>query len=242
LPPVTDSREKYYTHLILDPIKDLDDAAKKLKESKDERIKKYFEDGETREVKLRTRFLSLSVEDDLLRGTVKFETAEEITDIDDKLVIIPKAHLVKFFIALNPRPHLVVLGDKHLARIFSRIVSRIFFNDDSTRTPRVKLTDGQIIRFLENNRCVLKGAYWSTVMDGVSTIGALGSNIQKPVEAMALISKYLAEHKAIKPLLLDYNWTMWISSKTGVLYCLDSHDPVDFIEFIQQKILPLLRV
>lgn len=239
---MADSREKYYTHLILDGFGTLEDAATKLRQSKDERVKKYFQDGETKEVKLRTRFLTIVVEDGLLHGSVKFETAEEIVDIDDNLVIQPKAHLVKFFISLQPRPHLIILGDKHLARIFSRIVSRIFFNDDSMRTPRVKLTDGQIIRFLEQNRCVLKGAYWSTVMDGVSTIGALGSNIQKPIEAMALISKYLAEHKAIKPLLLDYNWTMWISSKTGVLYCLDSHNPTDFVEFIQQRILPLLRV
>jgi len=75
-------------------------------------------------------------------------------------------------------------------------------------------------------------------MEGISTMGLLGANISKPIE-MELIIKYFAEHKAVKPLLLDYNWTLWISKNTGVLCCLDSHNPIDFIEFIQQKILSL---
>jgi hypothetical protein len=239
---LADPREKYYVHLILDPVKSLEDVAQQLRISKDIRVKKYFKEDKVEEVKLRTKFLTITVGDDLLRGSIKFETAEEFTDIDDNLVVQPRAHVIQFFIATKPRQHLVILGDTALARTVARIISRTLFSDDSTRTPRFKLTDGQIIKFLDGNRCILKGEFRGTTMDGVSTIGLWGSNIQKPIEEMALITKYLAEHKAVKPLMLDYNWTIWISKKTGVLYCLDSHNPVDFIEFIQKKILPLLGV
>lgn len=229
---------KYYLYVVLNPVASLQDVLSKLQSSNHIRKKEYLENGKMVTKQFRTQFLPITIEDSLLIGSVKFETAEEILDNDDNLVIAPKKNKFNFYIGLNPKPYLVVQAEARLARQFVRVVSELLFKDD-TRLTRVRFTHGQVVKFLDSNRCILKGGFWATDRPGWTTLGLWGSNIMQPME-MALLNKYLTEHKAIHPQLLDYNnWTIWISRRSGVFSCDDPHNATDFVRFLEKKIMPI---
>jgi hypothetical protein len=232
------SSRKYYIYRIYRDISDLEEIAKKLKTSNHVREYTYFDDkSETQKLELRSRFQKMDIEESVLRGSAIFETAVQITDIEEKYTVQRKANKVDFFISLSPIPHLIINNDANLSNVFSKLINAILF-ENKRNIKKVKLTHEKILKFLGENRCVLKGNYMGTSIQGVNTLGLFGSNVTKSPE-ISIIQRYLTEHKAIKPLLEDYGWTIWLSSKTGVLYCLDSHDQNEFIEFIKEKIIPL---
>ena len=230
---------KYYIHSIYERINSLEEILPKLQTSNLIKKHPYFDGQEVRELELRTKFFGLNIEENILKGESKFEIAETFSDMDDKFYINPKACSVNFFIAINPFQHLIVITESSaLATTLSKRINLILFDKKGSTIPRFKLTDSQIIKFLDENRYVMKSDFWSTNLEGVSTLGMYGQNIEKPIE-VELLRKYLIEHKSVKVLLADKGWTIWISKNTGGLSCVDSHDSIEFIEFIQEKILSL---
>lgn len=235
---MSDSSRKYYVYRIYREVNGLEEIAKSLKNSNYIREYTYFDDtSEVQKLELRCRFQKIDIEESVLRGAANFETAIQIVDIDEKYTVQRKANKVDFFISVSPVPHLIINNEANLSNIFSRLINAILFGNNRY-IKKIKLSHEKILQFLSENRCILKGNYMGTSIQGVNTLGLFGSNVTKSPE-IAIIQRYLTEHKAIKPLLEDYGWTIWLSSKTGVLYCLDSHDPAEFIEFIKEKIVPL---
>ena len=230
---------KYYLHSFEEKFNSLEEILPQLQTSNLITKHQYFDNEEMKVLELRTKFLGLNIEENILQGESKFEIAETFTDMDDKFYINPKACSVNFFIGIIPFQHIIVITvSSGLATTISRRINRILFNKNSSTIPRFKLNDSQIIKFLNENRYVMKSGFWGTNLEGVSTLGMYGSNIEKPVE-VELLRKYLTEHKSLQVLLLDKGWTIWISKNTGGLSCIDSHDSMEFIEFIQEKIFSL---
>lgn len=232
--------KKYYVHKVHENLNDLENIASKLQSSNYVYTKKYFDDeSNPKELELRTKFSGITTEENILQGVSNFEIDQSSTDLEGRFSIARQAVSVKFFIALNPIRHVIFIADSSgLATTLSRRMGSILSDRKGLIIPRHKLTDPQILKFLGKNKYTMKSVFRGTTLDGVNTMGLFGTDVEKPPE-VDVLKQYLTDHKSIKVLLLDYGWTIWISKNTGAITSMDKPDDVEFVEFIQEKILTL---
>lgn len=232
--------KKYYIHRIHENFESLEKIAPILQNSNYIYPKTYFDNtGKPQILELRTRFSGFTLEDGILQGESSFETDQQSTDLDGKYTIARQKNSIKFFIALEPFSHVIFIADKGgLATRLSKRMNTILSQKKGSSIPRYKLTDIQILKFLQQNPYKMKSVFRGTKMDGISTMGLFGSDVEKPIE-VELITKYLTEHKSIKVLLTDYGWTVWLSKNTGAITSLDNPEELEFVDFIHEKILTL---
>lgn len=232
--------KRYFVYPLPVSPKSREEIVRSLKSSSHIRKKTYFEGEDTKTLDLKSKFERLTIDEDsgMIHGYSKIEVAKEGTDLDQKYSLIKDTKEAQFFIGKMPKDHAIIMADSDsLVKILSRVIGEVIYKDKFI-PKRMIMTDRQIIDFCDKNLHTKKGRITGSTIQGVNTIGFWGSNVEKAVET-ELLQKYLTENKALKLLLHDNSWTIWISKRTGALSCVSPHDPNDFVEFIQEKILPL---
>lgn len=234
------STKTYYAFTLKLP-HDLDTLLITLGKSKHTEPESFFnfETGQQDTIALNGEFKELRIKDGILRGVIKFENVTHTYDLQGKHYVSYDTPAVPFFIGITPKEHLIINSDDRAANRVRRIISSILYNDKKDHIFKIKLTNEQYLR-LRDSLIFTPGTEWRrTGMDGLQKMAFVGTDTRKPIERAAFdphLKEYISEKIRLHD---DNNWTIWVNRESGKMSCLNSHDPIDFVHFIQKKILTL---
>lgn len=238
---MVDFNNQYFTYVLNLPT-GLEELQKQLATANYAETETFFDESSQAsvEVILESEFKDLTIRGRTLRGLARFETVKFSKRLKEKGSLSYDMHEINFFLGRHPKDHLIIMAHAWLARRLIRMLTQIIFKDaDREHIHRIRLTTDQFHRFLDSVVYTPNVEWIRSSMDGIHTVAMMGSNTTKPIQRKGL-DKVLDDHRAIRISLHDQtNWTVWVNCETGKLSCLNTHDPWEFVQFIQDKILKL---
>jgi hypothetical protein len=201
----------------------------------------YFNEatGQQEKIELNSDFVDITRKDSILRAIGRFEVVTHSRDLSGNHHVSYATPQIPFFIGTHPKEHLIINAEQSYASRLRHIISKVLFNDNKDHIFKVTMRNDQFEGFLKSVNHSTGIEYRDAEMGSIHKVAYFGTNTTKSEQRKG-IDEHLREHIAQRISLHDEtNWTLWINRASGKITNTKSHDPLEFVQFIQKKILTL---